>query len=114
MAGSIPITLDRERQLRLDFNALSDADEVAGKSVDAFFTGSAVSLNAVRALLWAGLKAEEPRLTLRQTGELIQQRIESGEDNIQSLSTKIFEAINAAGFGKKAASQKNGGPGIQS
>lgn len=102
MAGSVPIVLDKERQLRLDINALADADEVAGKAVNEFLSGERVGLSALRALLWAGLKGDDPRLTLTQAGALID------TDRLPELISAIREAIVASGIGGNG--KKNGTP----
>lgn len=107
MAGSVPITLDKERQLRFDLNALADADEVAGKSISEFLAGDRVGLSAIRALLWAGLKGEDRRLTVEQAGQLMQDELAKGADSISAITMKIREAMVAAGlFGESET--KNG------
>jgi len=100
MPRSVSITLDKERNLLLDFNAIADAGEVAGKEVMEFITGESVSFPGMRALLWAGLKHEDPKLTVRATGDLIQAKLEQG-DGIPALAASIWAALIASGIGKK-------------
>lgn len=100
MPRSVPITLDKERNLLLDFNAIADAGEVSGKAVMEFITGESVSFPGMRALVWAGLKHEDPKLTLKAVGELIQAKLEEGE-GIPDIGAKIWAALIASGIGKK-------------
>lgn len=105
MAGTVPIQLDKARNLKLDFNALADADSVDGRAINEFLSGQRGSMAAIRALMWAGLKHEDPRLTVQEVGQLIQDAMINGGDSLASLSTKIHEAIIAAGM---FAAKKNG------
>lgn len=99
MAGSVKITLDEERELRLDINALADADEIAGASINAFLIGERVGISAIRALLWAGLNSggAKPRLTLVQTGALIQTGLANGQ-TMADLIEVIRQALRASGI----------------
>ena len=83
-AEAVSIQLDRPRKLRYDHNALADLDMALirdfGKSLFAIFnsvdeeTGVPFELAGfagTRLLLWAGLKWEDPRLTVTGAGSLI-------------------------------------------
>lgn len=87
----VPITLDRPRTLVMTFNALCDAEEALGHSL---LTSAAdlASLRSVRALLWAGLKHEDPMLTLEKTGELIA----ASEGGWLAAMTAVAQAIDKA------------------
>lgn len=99
MVGSVKITLDEERELRLDINALADADELAGASINSFLIGERVGVSAIRALLWAGLNAAgaKPKLTLGQTGDLIQIGMSNGVTMTDLIDT-IRQALRASGI----------------
>lgn len=99
MAGSVKITLDEERELRLDINALAEADEIAGASINAFLIGERVGISAIRALLWAGLNAGGGRakLTLVQAGDLIQTAMSNGV-TMADLIDAIRQALRASGI----------------
>lgn len=99
MAGSVSITLDKERQLRFDLNALIDASEASPAAVEAYVTGKGGGLPAVRALLWAGLKEDDRRLTLKTVGDLIQAELSKDPvAGISAIDLKLHEALIAGGL----------------
>ena len=69
---------DRARKLRFDVNALCDLEATLGQSVGAAFTDGKAGISTLRALLWAGLKWEEPSLTEKKVGEFLQTYLENG------------------------------------
>ncbi len=94
------IELDRPRRLRFDFNSLADAEHVTGAGIGAMLSGE-LGLRGYRALLWAGLKGEDRRLTVNAVGDLIQGRIDNGgtlEEIIEAL-THALEASGVFGLG---------------
>lgn len=108
MAGSVSITLDKERHLRVDINAITDALEVSEKAVSDFVTNRSVTLPAVRALLWAGSKWEDRRLTLQQVGDLMQAEfLKSGTIDLIEMASKIWDAMEASGLISRGE-EKNG------
>lgn len=70
MKKNISITLDRERNLRLDLNAMSVFEDVTGKSLFTIGEGLQEARN-VRALLYAAMKSAGEDVTLEQVGENI-------------------------------------------
>ncbi len=62
---------DKERTLRLDFNALSKAEEVTGKNFVEVLTWQELNAREVRALAWACLVHEDPALTIEDVGRLL-------------------------------------------
>lgn len=110
MPGNIPITLDRERRLRLDFEAIADADAVvAGGQVTNFVAGSSPTIDALRGLLWAGLKHEEPSLSMHRACVLAQAALDEHRMSVGDLIDKVREALKASGIyntpEKKSAQQ---------
>lgn len=93
----VPIQFgDVTYQLKLDFNACADFQEKAGISIDAFFFRiqhvtkkfglkpgepipaeaameytTALGMDQLRIILWAGLRHEDPELTIKRAGELV-------------------------------------------
>ena len=81
------ITLDKERRLKYDLNAMILYEELTGKDIIDIFNsvfkkikateggkpdkGKLFSLADTRALLYAGLKHEDPSLTLEKVGKMI-------------------------------------------
>src|SRR5712691_2556900 len=100
--GTVSIELDKLRLIKLSHNAIIDAEKVLGISL---FGSSPLEkgFTAIRAILWAGLRQEDPALTLERTGELLD-LITPGE-----AANKGIDAITAA-FGKaeKEDEPKNG------
>ena len=68
---SITLTDGVERHLKFDLNAMAELEDRYG-SVDAAFAElDKNSIKAVRFILWAGLIHEDPELTEKQVGSLI-------------------------------------------
>jgi len=81
------ITLDKERHLKYDLNAMIVFEELTGKDIIELFDGAFKKIKAAkegkavkgkifsladtRALLYAGLKHEDPALTQEKVGEMI-------------------------------------------
>jgi len=94
----VPIELDRTRNLCLDFNALLTAERASGESASEWnLAGGKVKLSVLRALLWAGLLHEDPRVKFDDYGnisrapELTIQRC--GDFLVEHDPTMIFTAI---------------------
>ena len=88
-APRIPVVLDRPRTLLFDFNALALFEEATGLSVLA--GGMTVgSVRELRAFLWAGLRHEDPDLTLEDVGRMVH----SG--NMAALMAQITAALSLA------------------
>lgn len=70
---SVKITLDKERTIQFDFNAIVRAEEAAGHSFASpdSFTAKGFRYGDLRALLWAGLTGEDPDLQIEDVGNLI-------------------------------------------
>jgi hypothetical protein len=69
--GEKIVVLDRERRLRMDFNALARAEEVTGKSFLDAETWKNLKASDYRAIAWACLLDEDPSLTIEQVGRLM-------------------------------------------
>ena len=67
--GEHTITLDKKRTLKFDLNALVDVEDRLGYSLSEM--GDKVSIKAMRTLLTAGLRHEDPELTEEYVGSLI-------------------------------------------
>jgi len=71
---TVPITLQdgKERHLRFTLNALAELEEKYGSIEEAFErVEKNSSVIALRFILWAGLIWEDPDLTEREVGDLI-------------------------------------------
>lgn len=98
---TVPIVLDRARNLRFNINAIGDADHYLRATMTEVlrqaFEGYGMRVSDTRVLLWAGLKHEDRHLTIERAGELIEQAIDNGM-TMAELQLKIGEAIAASGL----------------
>jgi hypothetical protein len=85
------ITLDKERTLRMDLNALSDFESMTGKS---FMSGGLdfenLALADIRALLWACLVQDDESLTLRDVGAMLH------VGNLEPVTSAITKLVTDA------------------
>jgi hypothetical protein len=95
---SVPIELGgKTRNLKYGFNALVDLEETLNIPVEDLlniFSGK-VKLGDLRAVLWAGLKHEEPGLTVEQVGDMLDVAFNSGE-NFQKIGEAVAQSITAS------------------
>lgn len=107
---AVLVMLDRERHLRLDSNALADIEQVFNDTpMGELLRPSRLGVQVMRALLWAGLRHEDPKLTLRQAGELMDAWMQSGKP-LDELAVFLNRAILEAGFKKRDEDGKPGEP----
>lgn len=86
MRKTISITLDRERNLRLDLNAMAEFEEVTGISL--FTIGDKLQeARYLRALLYASLKSAGEKMTIEEVGAEITM------DNMGYIGEKIQELM---------------------
>ncbi len=93
---SIPVMLDKERNLLYDLNAFAEIEEHYGSIDEAMAALEKGSIKAVRVLLWAGLiheeldEKEQPKITVRQVGSWI------APSMLQDIADKLGQAIGSA------------------
>jgi len=87
----IPIELDKERNLLVDLNAMCAFEEKTGRKfldvADDMYKGNWPSMIDFRALFWALLIHEDPKLTLKKVGEILEMTPETMQ--------KMADAIQA-------------------
>jgi len=93
----ILIDIDKPRHLNFDMNALSDADQVLDHKLTDILLRGKILLNTARVLLWAGLKHEDPGLTIEQTGILMDLWSKNGNTPVQ-MAEKIIEGLKDSGY----------------
>lgn len=76
------------RRLRFDFNAIAALEEATGKTISEI--GDNPGAREIRAMLWAGLLHELPKLTINQAGDMID------FEKIGYIGEKIQEAFALA------------------
>ena len=85
------ITLDKERTLRMDLNALSDFESMTGKSImRGGLDFENLGIADVRALLWACLVQEDESLTVRDVGAMLH------VGNLETVTTAITQLVTKA------------------
>lgn len=95
MKKTVSITLDRERQLKLDLNAMSEFEELTGKSL--FTIGDGLGqARYIRAMLYACMKSAKEDITLDEVGELIDM------DNFEYLHSRLNLLMNKS-YGEQEA-----------
>ncbi|MTI95179.1 MAG: hypothetical protein FH749_06780 [Firmicutes bacterium] len=97
---NVPMTLNGEQyRLRIDINAMADAEERLGMGFGKIMHQE-LSMSFLRVMLWAGLKWQHRRLTPEKVGGMLQRFVEDGGD-IEKIGIKITEAIVASGLVKQ-------------
>ena len=82
-----PITLDKERHLRLDLNAFCILEEAYGDTFAILEKAERGSLSALRAVVWASLVHEDEKLTEEAVGKMID------PSNLGEVAQTIQKAI---------------------
>lgn len=67
----IKITLDKERTIQFDYNALIAVEKETGINVLQGEMLKRMRATDLRALLWAGLLMEDPSLSIEEVGRMI-------------------------------------------
>jgi len=101
MRKKIAIQLDRERFLRLDLNAMSEFEDLTGKSL---FTIGAQLQEAryIRALLFVSLQSAGEEVTLEEVGEMIDfENFELVSNTLGKLMTASYGKSDESNDGKK-------------
>ena len=87
----VKITLDKERTLKLDLNAMITFEEATGKSfAEGSFGRGNMSPGDLRTILWACLLHEDDTLTEKQVGSWV------AMDNMVEVASKLNEAFEVA------------------
>jgi hypothetical protein len=100
--AKIPFELDeRPRLLWLNFNAMMFFEEQTGRNfIMAMSESPLPSITTLTSAAWAGLRHEDPELTLQYVGECLDL------SNIEYVTDKILEAWRLATPDKKAKKAK--------
>ena len=111
MRNHVQIHLDRLRNLRFDINAFADAEALMGGSVLEILGNETglLRFSVQRALLWAGLKHEDPSLTPQKVGSLMQEHLTKGH-SLTDLMKAVNDGILASGLISEPKEGDNGNP----
>lgn len=99
---SVSIELDKVRHLRYTANDVADIEEALDMGLPQIFQLRNISVRVVRALLWGGLKGEDPALRSRPAGlmavgDLVEAWFRNGGD-LMTLFDKCAQGFKAAGW----------------
>jgi hypothetical protein len=68
---AVPVQVDRERLICIDFNTLCEAEKECNVNF-IMDMNLPLSFHGMRAICWASWKKDDPTLTLVRTGEILQ------------------------------------------
>lgn len=102
MKKSVPIELDKVRNLRYGTNALCQMEDMLGKSISRL--DEETGMKEFRVMLYCGLKWEDRKLTLMDVGNLMDGVI--SEKGIDYLNDKLSQALELALGTEKKTTQE--------
>ncbi len=91
------------RNLRYDFSAMVDVESVCGGKPwgDVLYDLRRGGFSATRAVVWAGLRWEDRKLSLEDVSGMLQEYLQAG-GTLQALAILINEALRLSGlFGEE-------------
>ena len=96
--GEVPIRLDRTRTLKFTFNAFAEFEGLTGKSIQGVFSDAEnIGFSMMRNLLWAGLMHEDPSLTVKKAGELMETADGKNlSEKIETITGVVVRAVQYA------------------
>lgn len=89
----------KEYTLRYTFNSICEIEEMAGVGLPKLVSDEKVGLNAVRLVVWGGLKWCNPGITKGAVGDLLKNYIEEKGD-YQELFRQAVHLMNESMGGK--------------
>lgn len=103
MRKNLTITLDRERELRLDLNAMAEFEELTGRSLFLLNEKLAEARN-MRAVLYCALKSAGEEISQDEIGKLIT------FGNFKYV-TEVIQKLMTDSFGEPSESAETGEKG---
>lgn len=114
MSSPLPIEIDRMRHIKFDFNAMMDLEASTGKTL----SQTAMLLNPMMSsisttvnVLWAGLKWEDSKLSIKDAGNLAQEWTEKSGGNYGDLNDVLLRALIDAGWLQESPAEATEGDG---
>lgn len=87
---------NKTRRLKYDFNAIADIEESSGMGMAKIFSAEMMGLHTIRLLVWAGLKHEDPGITIQRAGMIIRDMM--AEDYaLDDIMVLITDALSNSG-----------------
>ena len=100
----VKIKLDKERNLKINFNALEEIDHEMKIKYNSAFQQSIVMFNAygsnasfLKMWLFHGLKWEDPKLTKESLGDIITKALEEKKTTLPTLLEACLDSAHACG-----------------
>lgn len=84
----VKITLDKERTMLFDLNALCELEDSYDSVFDAFEDIQKMKMKSIRSILHASLAHEDDSLTLKDVGKLV------NTNNVHFIVEKLTQALN--------------------
>ncbi|MBP2028692.1 hypothetical protein J2Z35_002522 [Acetoanaerobium pronyense] len=81
---------DKEYELKFNMNTFCELEEIYGDLNKAFDDLQAMKIKAIRALIYAAVKVDEEKATLKSVGEKLEIQ------DLERLGIAINEALNSA------------------
>jgi hypothetical protein len=96
----IPIELDRPRNLKFDLKALKDLEAaMGGKPLMAIIQDvMGIGVTAISVALWAGLKHEDPTLTIPLATKILQAYLDDKNKSMKVLGRALGKAFEETGL----------------
>ena len=91
---------NKSYELKFTVNAMAELEDMTGQEIGNLLSGGQFKM--LRYLMWAGLIENNPELTVKSAGALVEEYLQSG-GALDVLGEALTKAIESAGFFKQAA-----------
>ena len=95
------------RRITFSYNAVADAEKEADMGFASMMSEDRIGFHVLRILLWAGMKAHDPGLTVQRTGMLIDSYL-GNDGTLDDLMKVVFEAVQESKMFAKSGKQAGG------
>lgn len=89
------------KRLRYDFNALADIEQMAGVGAEELFSQKRAGFHLIRLLLWGGLRADDPGITVQRAGLIVSDMLKEGY-TLEDIGALIQDGLIKSGLLDKA------------
>lgn len=83
----------KDRKLKFDAMAIYQIEEKFGMGIGAILSEVQVGFRVLVLFYWAGLKHEEPGLTIERVAKMLTKKITDEEEDVESLFTPVMQAL---------------------
>lgn len=82
----------KNRQMKFDFNALIELEEITGNPITDIFSEEKLKLGTVRAAIFCGLRTFDKRLNIEQVGDWLFE----DKDQFENYAMLLVESLGAS------------------